>query len=147
MVFMQLLISTIIATSVMTIFSYAISSRFGELYKEPLLLAYLISKTQLIVSDTLKNVLGWVIHYLIGFLFVLGYHLLWKYHILPLNLEIGILLGAISGIIGILGWTLMFKTANNEPDIDYKGYYFQLFFAHILFALTAVLIYKLFLHF
>jgi len=142
--FIQIVISSVAATSVMTIFSYIISANFRELYKEPVLLHYFLSSLHISVSKKGKIFLGWLIHYTIGFLFVLGYHLLWTYEIIEKNWVSALLLGAVSGIMGILGWLVIFKISNYQPNIDFKGYYLQLFFAHVLFGLAALPIYKLF---
>jgi hypothetical protein len=32
---------------------------------------------------------------------------------------------------------------NHQPPIDFKGYYIQLFFAHIIFAVTATALYSI----
>lgn len=142
--FIQIVISSVAATSVMTIFSYIISANFRELYKEPVLLHYFLSSLHISVSKKVKRFLGWLIHYTIGFLFVLGYHLLWKYEIIEKNWVSALLLGAVSGIMGILGWLIIFKISKYQPNIDFKGYYLQLFFAHVLFGLAALPIYQLF---
>ncbi|MDR7211063.1 hypothetical protein [Flavobacterium piscis] len=136
--FIQLLIATFTATSAMTMFSYIVSASFKELYKEPLLLKYLLIRLKITVSDRLKEILAWLIHYLIGFIFVLGYYLLWLNGIISFNVVAGIYLGAICGVIGIIGWIIMLKLARFEKKANDKGYYIQLFLAHIIFGITAI---------
>jgi len=140
----QIVISSIAATSAMTLFSYVISASFRELYKEPVLLTYLLTKAHVQVSPQTKTVLAWILHYIIGLLFVIAYHFLWAYGILEFSWPIALLLGALSGIVGILGWVMMFKAAPQEPNIDFKGYYLQLFFAHVIFGIVAFWVYKMF---
>lgn len=140
---LQILLATIAATSAMTLFSYVISASFRELYKEPVLLTYLLNQLKIDVSVKLKANLAWLLHYFIGFIFVLIYHFLWINNILQLSLLIAVLLGSISGIIGITGWMILFKLTDYKPSIDFKGYYIQLFFAHIIFGLVAALFYYL----
>jgi hypothetical protein len=142
---LQIIIVSIAATSAMTLFSYVISASFRELYKEPVLLTFLLTQLKLELSPGTKKILAWLIHYIIGLLFVIGYHLLWIYNILDLSVLTAIILGAISGIIGILGWVIMFKIARYKPAIDFKGYYIQLFFAHVIFGLVATATYYLLL--
>jgi len=141
---LQILVATIAATSAMTLFSYAISASFRELYKEPVLLTFLLVQLKIDVSIKTKAILAWLLHYFIGFIFVFIYHLVWIHNILQLSFLNALLLGAASGIIGITGWILLFKLSNYKPDIDYKGYYIQLFFAHVIFGLVAALFYYLF---
>ena len=143
-ILLQILISTIAATSAMTLFSYVISASFRELYKEPVLLTYLLTKFHVEVSTQTKTFLAWLLHYIIGLLFVIAYHFLWAYNIVEFSWRIALLFGAISGIIGILGWIILFEIVPQKPNIDFKGYYLQLFFAHVIFGLTAFWVYKMF---
>lgn len=130
------------ATSIMTLFSYIMSAQFRELYKEPVLLTLILVKTKLQTSIQTKQVLAWLLHYLIGFAFVLSFHLLWVNGFVDLSIINGFLLGSIIGTIGIIGWVFIFKIADYKPKIDFKGYYLQLFFAHVLFALTTIIAYR-----
>jgi hypothetical protein len=137
----QIIIVSVLATSAMTLFSYIMSASFRELYKEPVLLTFMLTKMNLEVSAQTKKVLAWLLHYFIGLLFVVGYHFLWLYNILYISITTALLLGVVSGIIGIIGWVIMFKIADYQPKIDFKGYYIQLFFAHIIFAIVATAAY------
>lgn len=141
----QILITTIAATSLMTLFSYVVSASARELYKEPVLLTYLLSSLKIEVSPQIKTFLAWLLHYIIGLLFVLIYHYLWVYDLVEMSWPAAFVLGAASGIIGIFGWILLFKIVPQKPNIDFKGYYVQLFFAHIIFGVVAFLVYKLFI--
>lgn len=141
--FFQIIIVSLLATSAMTLFSYTMSSSFRELFKEPVLLSFILIKTNLELSVQTKKYLAWLLHYLIGFIFVLAYHIIWLYNILYISIISALLLGVLSGIIGIIGWVLIFKIADYQPKIDFKGYYIQLFFAHIIFAIVATIAYYL----
>ena len=141
--FFQIIIVSLLATSAMTLFSYTMSASFRELFKEPVLLSFILIKTNLELSVQTKKYLAWLLHYFIGFIFVLAYHLIWLYNILYISIISALLLGIISGIIGIIGWVLIFKIADYHPNIDFKGYYIQLFFAHIIFAIVAAIAYYL----
>ncbi|KQW99599.1 hypothetical protein [Flavobacterium sp. Root420] len=141
----QILITTIAATSLMTLFSYVVSASARELYKEPVLLTYLLSSLKIEVSPQIKTFLAWLLHYIIGLLFVLIYHYLWVYDLVEMSWPAAFVLGAASGVIGIFGWILLFKIVPQKPNINFKGYYVQLFFAHIIFGVVAFLVYKLFI--
>jgi hypothetical protein len=138
----QIIFSAIAATSVMTLFSYVVSESARELYKEPVLLTYLLSSFKIEVSAPTKVFLGWFLHYIIGIAFVIVYHLLWFYDIAEISWLAAFLFGAISGVIGILGWILLFEITPKKPNIDFDGYYKQLFAAHIIFGLVAFVVYK-----
>lgn len=141
--FFQIIIVSLLATSAMTLFSYTMSASFRELFKEPVLLSFILIKTNLELSVQTKKYLAWLLHYFIGFIFVLAYHIIWLYNILYLSIISTLLLGIVSGVIGIIGWILIFKISDYQPKIDFKGYYIQLFFAHIIFAIVATVVYYL----
>lgn len=139
----QLILVSIGATSAMTWFSYVMSKNFQELYKEPVLLTFALKKTNISLSEKSQKTWGWLIHYIIGFLFVMGYQILWVKNILPVSPLNALLLGVISGVIGIFSWIIIFKMTDHQPPIDFKGYYIQLFFAHIIFAVVATALYSI----
>ena len=141
----MIILATVAATSLMTAFSYTISEAFRELYKEPLLLQYLMTRFNLGIKGTMKVLAGWTLHYFIGLLFVLIFHFLWKAGFFEITWLTGLIYGAIIGITGIAGWVVMFILSNYKPRIDFKGYYLQLFIAHVIFAMTVVLVYKIML--
>jgi len=140
---LQILVATFAATSLMTLFSYAVSAAAREVYKEPLLLTYVLSFLHIEVSVQTKSILAWALHYFIGLLFVIGYHLIWYYGIMEISWSSTFILGACIGTIGIIGWMIMFSIIPKKPQIDYKGYYIQLFIAHMIFSITTFLIYDL----
>ncbi|PBJ14380.1 hypothetical protein [Flavobacterium sp. ACN6] len=140
---LQLVLVSIAATSAMTWFSYAMSKSFRELYKEPVLLGYAIDKMKIDLSTQSKITWGWLLHYVIGFLFVVGYHIVWVKNIAPISPLSALLLGAISGVIGIISWIIIFSMTHHQPPIDFKGYYIQLFFAHVIFAIVAAALYSI----
>lgn len=142
---LQILISSFAATSVMTLCSYVISASARELYKEPVLLTYVLSSLHIEIGPNLKKVLSWIFHYLIGLFFVIGYHFVWSNQLLEISWASSIILGAIIGTIGIIGWVILFNLVPQKPNIDYKGYYIQLFIVHVIFSITAFQVYKLFL--
>lgn len=144
-IILQVLSASVAAIFLMTAFSYAVSAAAREVYKEPLLLSYVLSRLHIVTTLSNKIILGWLVHFLIGVFFVITYHIIWQNGVLEISRVSSIILGICSGIIGILGWMLLFTIIPNKPDIDYKGYYIQLFIAHIIFAVTAFLVYRLFL--
>lgn len=143
--FFQILVVSIAATSAMTLFNYALSTRYQDTYKEPTLLSHLLTQVKFNFSIVSKKTLGWVLYFSIGFFFVLVYHLLWLYNIIAFSASSAFLLGIVSGIIGAVSWFIMLKIAKDALSINSKGYYIQMFFARIIFALyTAALYYILF---
>ncbi|WP_348822218.1 hypothetical protein [Flavobacterium aestuarii] len=139
--FFQILIVSIAATSAMTLFRYAISTKHSEIYKEPVLLTYLFSQLKSGLSIGSKKTLGWLMHFSIGFIFVLTYHLLWRYKILDFSVISSILLGFISGITGVLSMAIIFKIIKYTLTIDFKSYYIKTFIAYLIFTLYAAAVY------
>lgn len=140
-----ILLAAIAATSLMTAFSYLVSETFRELYKEPLLLQYLMTRFNFGITGISKVIAGWTVHYLIGLIFVVIFHVLWQWGLYEITWITGLIYGILIGIIGIGGWVVMFILSNYKPRIDFKGYYLQLFIAHLVFAMTTVFIYKIML--
>ena len=132
--FLQILIVSIAATSAMTLFSYAISARYRENYKEPVPLSNLLVQVKFDLSVISKKIIGWLLHFGIGFFFVLVYHLLWLYDIIDLSAINAFLLGIVSGIIGVLSWAVMLKIAKYSFSINFKGYIISRCLFRVLFS-------------
>jgi len=123
-----------VATSAMTVFSYAVSYLLKEMYKEPVLLQHVIRAVPMKFSNPVRKMLSWVIHYSIGFLFAWIYFEVCKALDCKHLLLTGAIAGSIFGIIGIAGWEMMFRYAG--ATVDKSGYYVHLFFAHIIFGIA-----------
>lgn len=141
---LQIIIATLVATSAMTAFSYLASESFKELWKEPVLLNIVTAKADFSLSPKAKSLFGWFAHYLFGLSFIMAYHILWKTKVADPTWFCGLIFGILSGILGIIGWFFLFKIAGDRPKIKVHRYYLQLFIAHIIFALVAVVVYKIF---
>lgn len=141
---LQIMIATIVGTSLMTAFSYLASETFKELWKEPVLLNIVTAKANIELTPKARSILGWILHYLFGLAFVIAYHLIWNSEIADPTWFCGIIFGIFSGILGIIGWFFLFKIPNSKPKIKVHKYYLQLFFAHLIFGLAVVGIYKIF---
>jgi hypothetical protein len=85
--------------------------------------------------------LGWLIHYVVGFFFIFLYQVYWTASDSHPTVINGIMLGAVNGVIGICGWKFSFALHPNPPSIDFKEYYMQLFFAHVIFGVTATAVF------
>ncbi len=134
--------SAIVGTTVMTLFSYLVSKSFNKLYKEPILLKYVLERTHVSISSNLTLFLGWFLHYVIGILFVVIYHFIWMNRWMEISIFHSFILGFASGLVGIVAWRFMFAVSDSESKVDMKGYFFQLVIAHILFAFTVMIIYQ-----
>ena len=145
MEFKKVLSSGILGTSGMTVFSYLVSALMSQNFREPeimcLLFKNLLKNPE--QSEPYLTWLAWSVHYVIGFIFVLIYVKLWDNNTLKANLESGIFLGAICGIVGIIGWYFTLKIHPNPPKLNLKNFFILLFFAHIVFGIFAMIGYRL----
>ncbi len=141
----KLLVAGLVATSLMTAFSYIISNIKNRQFREPELLNIVLSRSDLFRLELSKNSsAGWILHYLIGWLFVIVFEMIWKLDIIPISILSGALLGFAAGIIGVLGWKLMFSLSKNPPDTNWDvEYYSQLIVAHIIFGISVALVYNI----
>ena len=145
MEFKKVFFSSILGTTAMTIFSYVVSEVMSDNFREPDVMSFFfknLSKTFL-QYGTYLGYLAWAIHYIIGFSFVFIYVKLWDNNTLKPNIVSGIFLGAIAGIFGIIGWYITFKIHPNPPIVNLKNFFIQLFFAHIVFGIFAMIGYNL----
>lgn len=141
MTYLLLLIAAFAATTQMTIFSYVIAKVFNQPYDEPFLLALLLNRLN-VNNSTINRYVGWVLHYALGLVFVIGFQLLVNIGWMGITWISALIYGVVIGIIGISGWQFMFKLCQKQPKMDCVGFYIQLFFAHILFSFVMVLCYK-----
>lgn len=139
----EIITETIAGTTLMTLFSLVAGESFRKLFSEPAMLNYVIAISKIRLTPRLNSLLGWTLHYLFGLCFVVPYHLIWKYGWLSPDWVSAAILGAVSGIAGVLGWMLIFRLPRKEPKVAFDKYYLQLFFAHIVFAFTVVAVHKL----
>ncbi|MDT0675421.1 hypothetical protein [Autumnicola musiva] len=140
--FYVILFASVISTSVMTIFTYICAAVKRGQFRPPELLNMLISRSSIFPVEVGKtSFAGWIIHYSIGFFFVVIFSLLWNFFSVEISLLSGIIFGFGAGLIGIGGWKIMFVLNENPPEIELKSYFLQLLLAHILFGISASLVF------
>lgn len=138
----KIFLGGLIATSLMTLFSYLVSYVRSSRFKEPELLNSLIKSSSAIpLNPSEKNIKGWLIHYLIGWVFMVFFDIIWTYTVINPSLLTGSLLGLLAGFIGIAGWRIMFRLNNDPPEIPFRSFYLHLLIAHIIFGAGASLVY------
>jgi len=137
------LLSAIAGTTVMTADSELMSLVFGENYREPQHLATMIRRLAPGLSKHAAKIAGWGAHYAMGIVFAAVYVELWERKKIAHSIKNGLLLGAVSGILGFIIWKATFKAHPMPPWINYDHYYLQRIPAHIVFAVVATLTYRL----
>lgn len=136
-------ISGFTGTSFMTASSALMSLLPGEEFKEPEHLSEMAGRLAPFLSKEAKQVVGWGAHYTMGMLFAAVYVELWEKRKIKRSLKNGLILGALSGVVGVFIWKATFKLHPLPPAIKYLDFYVQRIPAHIVFALFATLAYRL----
>jgi len=130
------LLSGIIATSAMTLYSYAVSRKKDENFREPELLAELADDFLPASARDLATPAGWMAHYNVGLGLALALEAYWKKKGKKRSVLNGVLAGTVAGLGGIMVWELTFRLHPREPVIPYHRFYGQLLLAHIVYAVT-----------
>ncbi|MEX0720147.1 MAG: hypothetical protein WD059_05735 [Balneolaceae bacterium] len=143
MAVLKILFGSIAGTSLMTLFSYLMAYELNRQFKEPELLNELLFQSYFYESSGKPTAAGWLLHYLIGIIFVTCFHFFWMLTVVEPTFFSGTLLGLASGFIGISGWHLTFRIHHKPPSINLSTYYFHLLAAHIIFGWGAAAGYNL----
>ena len=137
MIVFETVVTALAATTMMTIFSYLLSYIVKVKFKEPEHLSVMLKRIP--IHD---KVAGWSVHYFVGLLFVVAYFIIWN-KCIRANMNSGLAIGAINGLVAILVWHLTLKLHPHPPRIHRRPFYIQLVPAHIVFAIAATWIYQL----
>lgn len=130
------LLSGIVATSAMTLYSYAVSRSKKENFREPELLAELADDFLPAAVRDLAIPAGWIAHYSVGLGLALGLEAYWQKNRTKRSVMNGMLAGAVAGLGGIMVWELTFRLHPRQPVIPYSRFYGQLLVAHIVYSVT-----------
>ena len=139
----KVILSSLVGTSLMTIFSYWKAYKEKEQFEEPVMLAKLMRRsTSLPIRPVYSNTLGWLLHFSIGYLFVVIYKLIWSNTSIRPGVTSGLLLGIPSGVIALLFWYTVLKLHPRAPQTHLKAHLQQLFLAHLVFGSSAGFTYR-----
>lgn len=139
----KVLISSIIGTTAMTLFSSLISKSENKNLEQSENLAQLVNRLPINMSKKTAKVAGVCSHYGIGMGFVSLYDQLWKRHKVEPSVRSGALLGAVSGLIGVAAWNTMFKSHPNPQPKNLKMFMGQLVLSHVVFGVVSSIVYKI----
>ena len=130
------------ATSAMTAFSLSAAKIQNQEFREPEILAKLISRSFPNIPKSKTTLAGWFLHYGVGFLFCSLYDRLWRKTPLKPGLLNGALVGAASGLVGILAWKKTLDIHPAPPHLEIDNYFGHLLLAHVIFGTVAVIPYR-----
>lgn len=136
-------ISGVAGTLVMTAGSELMSLMGKENFSEPDHLETMVSRLAPVLSKHAKKIAGWGAHFAMGLVFAAIYVELWETKKIKHNLKNALILGALSGVIGLFIWKATFKIHPLPPWLNYDLFYLQRIPAHIVYAVGATLAYKL----
>ncbi len=121
----------------MTLFSYLMAALFNQQFREPELLNLLIKHLSTDKDNSWiskKSCLGWMIHYLAGFVFAFCFVLIAELFKINWTLSTAVFFGLGSGVVGVGFWIIMILKSLYPPEFNLTAYSGQLIIAHILFA-------------
>jgi len=136
------IISGFTGTTFMTAGS-ALMSLAGQDFREPEHLSTMVGRLAPFLSKRAKVIAGWGAHYAMGFVFAAVYVELWESRKIEHTLKNGLILGVLSGLLGLLIWKGTFKAHPLPPSMNYTNFYLQRIPAHIVFAVFATLAYRI----
>jgi len=146
MITQKIILPSITATSIMTLFSHFIAEEEKKNFNESKLLGK-IEKKQLHVPKQFALPAGWATHYAIGVTMTL----LFEMYKLCINKKPAVyhtaIFGTLSGLLSIGAWSQLLKMLPKRTGNYYKKFYMQLFFAHLIFAATLTAAQKATKHF
>jgi hypothetical protein len=140
---LRVIVSSITGTTLMTLYSYAISWLQHKNFKEPELLGKMSRRLLPWIDRKESRITGWGMHYLVGLLFAEAYAPFWPEQQQHANIKTGLVLGGISGIAAILIWRFTLDAHPFPPLVDFVPFAGQLFIAHVRFGLVAAVGYAL----
>jgi hypothetical protein len=135
----NIFLATAAGTASMTLFSYLVSREKNKNFREPRLLGKMVYRAVPAIKRPDAEVAGWILHWGTGLLFTKGYKVLLDHTKLESNLPKGILLGVAAGAVAVIIWKSTFSLHPDPPEIDFKGFYKHLMWAHIVFTIGALL--------
>lgn len=136
---LRFIIAGIIGTSFMTLFSYITSYFRNNNFREPELLNYLVDHSNFLSINPRRNSsVGWLIHYVIGFLML--FLVLTGLSITDTGASFysSLIIGVVAGVIGIIGWQVLFILTPSPPEIELKKFYLHLIIAHVIFTVSSI---------
>ena len=131
-----------VGTTVMTAFSALMSLLPKEEFREPDQLKKMVARLLPFLSSKGKTMAGWAAHYGMGMLFAAAYVDLWENGKIKADFKTGLVLGGVSGVVGMLIWRASFWLHPFPPNNRKLDFYLQRIPAHIVFAVFATIAYR-----
>lgn len=132
-------LAAVCGTTLMTAFSYIVSGIRQKQFREPELLNGLVARADFLdFSPSKEHPTGWLLHYKVGLMFSIIYDLIWRNSKVSPTTKSSLIMGAFSGVFGIMVWNLIFKLHPNPPKTKLNEFNLQLLIAHLVFGYYAM---------
>ena len=138
MITKKVLLPSVVATSLMTLFSYLITEGEKKNFSEPELLAKIEKKKLFGLSKQYALPAGWATHYIVGIIMTAFFNLTWQQLNINSRFKRAVVSSLLGGAIAICAWRLLFTMLPKRSYNFHKKFYTQLFIAHIVFAFTVI---------
>jgi hypothetical protein len=134
----KVFIPSVTATSVMTIFSFVVSTIKHRNFIEPQLLSRFI-KNEFKTENQNSLPAALLMHYGIGVAMNVLFNFLWQNFKIKSASEKIIISGSLGSLIAVISWRLIFIKMPPRSRKYYKEFYTQLIVAHFIFAIAVLL--------
>ncbi|HET8860876.1 hypothetical protein [Marivirga sp.] len=143
--FLLAIFSGLIGTIAMTLVMYSYAAITKKKTKVVHVLGLMVTGNHGFSKERKTIILttGSITHLLVGVLFSFSYFLLWNWGVFSISTLDSIIVGALSGILAIVGWGAYFKVYSKPPRINLSHYFTALFISHIVFGWVTVNIFRL----
>jgi hypothetical protein len=140
------LTASVAGTTLMTVFMKVISSRKKEPMYVPQILGNVLTGATEKDGELSESVpvyaVGYAAHYGVGKVFAVVYRQLWKNDICRPHPVDGMVVGALSGLVGISAWRTLIALYPKPIRIPLKSYLVALLAAHVVFGTVTFATYR-----
>jgi hypothetical protein len=134
---LKVILSGLFGTLAMTLFVNLAAAIFKKPFHVIEVLLRMMQRGENTDSRQTKNIkyaIALVVHYSIGVCFAYVFHFLLQQHVIELSWTNAILFGSLAGLIGILGWRIVFAIHPNPPQLELIHYLLVIWLGHLIFA-------------
>lgn len=137
MVFALIALTAFAATTAMTLWSELVGSLLGQMYNEGRILEEVFEDNW----GAQSTLYAWSLHYALGLIMTIWLWLMYSYSGMEKGWVVGGWLGLLAGIVGAIGWMVIFNVRERPQDTGVPGFYFQLLGGHALFGILSYMIF------
>jgi len=140
------ILAAVVATLTMTAFSHLTGTVIGMEFNEAHLLNRVFSKARGGEQRKLRDndPRGWLVHLIIGWVLAVGLRYIFLCPTFAKFLWVGSIFGIVAGLLGVAGWSIMFKKFGVPEGTGKRSFFLQLIGAHIVFATTCFAVFTLY---